>query len=55
MKLYDGRQSRWRIIEIDDYLPCSHYGGIKPDLIFGKIHEGSWGVVYLRPLRIGFI
>ncbi|CAK9011218.1 Calpain-15 (Small optic lobes homolog) [Durusdinium trenchii] len=41
IKLYDGRLLRWTIMEIDDYLPCSHYGGFKPELIFGKINDGK--------------
>ena len=41
IKLYDGRKLRWTIIEIDDYLPCTSWGGMKPQLIFGKIQEGK--------------
>ena len=41
IKLYDGRKLRWTIIEIDDYLPCTSWGGMKPQLIFSKIQEGK--------------
>jgi len=41
IKLYDGRKLRWTIIEIDDYLPCTSWGGMKPQLISSKIQEGK--------------
>lgn len=41
IKLYDGRKLRWTIIEIDDYLPCTSWGGMTPQLIFSKIQEGK--------------
>ena len=41
IKLYDGRKLRWQIMEIDDYLPCTAWGGLKPELLFGKISEGK--------------
>eukprot|EP00913_Durusdinium_trenchii_P003633 g3361.t1 len=65
IKLYDGRLLRWTIMEIDDYLPCSHYGGFKPELIFGKINDGkdkrrseklgalAWGTHFHETQRIG--
>ncbi|CAJ1328154.1 unnamed protein product [Effrenium voratum] len=48
IKLYDGRLLRWTIMEIDDYLPCSHYGGLKPQLIFGKINDGKLCIALLE-------
>ena len=35
-------------MEIDDYLPCSHYGGLKPQLIFGKINDGKLCIALLE-------
>ncbi|CAK9090384.1 unnamed protein product [Durusdinium trenchii] len=41
VKLYDGRKFSWVGIEVDDYLPCTSWGGDTPSLLFGKISEGK--------------
>jgi len=41
VKLFDGRFGQWKVIMVDDYLPCSAYGGDRPRLIFGKINDGK--------------
>lgn len=48
VKLFDGRTNSWEIIEIDDYLPCTPWGGNEPDLLFGKINEGKMYMALLE-------
>ena len=48
VKLFDGRTNAWEIIEIDDYLPCTPWGGNEPDLLFGKINEGKMYMALLE-------
>lgn len=48
VKLYCGKTDRWKIIEIDDYLPCTSWGGNRPSLLFGKISDGKLCFVLLE-------
>jgi hypothetical protein len=48
IKLFDGRSNRWEIIEIDDYLPCTPWGGDKPDLLFGHMPDGKMCLALLE-------
>eukprot|EP00437_Effrenium_voratum_P004130 CAMPEP_0181423132 /NCGR_PEP_ID=MMETSP1110-20121109/13972_1 /TAXON_ID=174948 /ORGANISM="Symbiodinium sp., Strain CCMP421" /LENGTH=1183 /DNA_ID=CAMNT_0023546251 /DNA_START=81 /DNA_END=3632 /DNA_ORIENTATION=- len=48
VKLYDGRTKRWEIIEVDDYLPCTPWGGDEPDLLFGTIKDGKMCMALLE-------
>lgn len=41
IKLFDGRYNRWKIVTVDDYLPCSAWGGDNPSLFFAKINDGK--------------
>lgn len=41
IKLFDGRYSRWKVVTVDDYLPCSAWGGDSPSLFFAKINDGK--------------
>ena len=48
MKLFDGRSNRWEIIEIDDYVPCTPWGGDKPETLFGTIKDGKMCMALLE-------
>eukprot|EP00435_Cladocopium_sp_Y103_P044397 s2270_g12.t1 len=48
VKLFDGRSNRWEIIEIDDYLPCTPWGGDQPDLLFGHMPDGKMCMALLE-------
>ena len=48
VKLYCGKTDRWKIIEIEDYLPCTSWGGNRPSLLFGKISDGKLCFVLLE-------
>lgn len=41
VKLFDGRSKKWKLVEIDDYLPCTSWGGEMPQLLFGSIPDGK--------------
>ena len=48
LKLFDGRSKQWELLEIDDYLPCSSWGGDEPKLLFGSIPEGTLRLALLE-------
>lgn len=48
VKLFDGRVNRWKVLNVDDYLPCTSWGGNRPSLYFGKINDGKLCMVLLE-------